>query len=93
VLDATVPEVIRMTTSGRVLARYAIARDAVVDPSGGKFEGLGLDGIALDPTGRWLWLVTDPPHDSGDRYGPAGGNASTHYEKGYSMLYRAPLAR
>jgi DNA-binding beta-propeller fold protein YncE len=93
VLDTTVPEVIRMTTSGRILARYAIERDAVVDPSGGKFEGLSLDGIALDPSGRWLWLVTDPPHESGDRYGPAARDASPHYEKGYSMLFRAPLAR
>jgi DNA-binding beta-propeller fold protein YncE len=94
VLDGTVPEVLRMTTSGRVLARYAIAAGKVADPDGATFKGLAFDGIALDRTGRWLWLVTDPPHDSGGDYAPVGtGTASRGYEKGYAMLFRASLSR
>jgi hypothetical protein len=93
ILDGTVPEVLRMTTSGRVLARYAIETGKVSDPAGAKFKGLAFDGIALDRTGRWLWLVTDPPHESRDDYAPIGTATTTGYEKGFAMLFRAPLTR
>jgi hypothetical protein len=93
VLDATVPEVLRMTTGGRVVARYAIDAGKVADPAGVKFKGLAFDGIAVDRSGRWIWLVTDPPHESGTDYAPVGAARAGGYEKGYAMLFRAPLAR
>ncbi len=95
VLDATVPEIVRITLDGRVLERYAIGTGADLDPSGKRYVGVKFDAIALGPAGNAVWLVTDPPHDPSHPYGPAdkGATVPDGFVKGYSMLYRVRLGR